>query len=35
MSEKVKFVILLVLLGLSIALLAYLNHGTQAILLGH
>lgn len=34
MNEKVKFWILLVLLGLSIALLLWLNHSTQQILLG-
>lgn len=35
MSEQKKFWILLVLLGLSIALLLYLNSGASHIFLGH
>jgi hypothetical protein len=35
MSEKTKFCILLALLGLSIVLLLYLNHGASQVLLDH
>jgi hypothetical protein len=35
MSEKTKFWVLLVLLGLSIALLMYLNHGASEVLVGN
>jgi len=34
MSEKTKFWILLVLLGLSIALLCYLNYTNEKIFIG-